>query len=134
MEADEPHMILFDTNVIIDMSNNPENAAWDIYSKEPAAVCGITITELYRGFRNDREKEKIERLLSGFQIIPIEQNDWKEAGLLIAELRDSGVTVPFQDAIIAYLVIKNNCVVLTSDKHFKLIKACDERLQLMLNS
>lgn len=132
MERNEPYMILFDTNIIINMVNNPQDSSWEIYFKEKACICGITITELYRGLKTEQEKNKIEEMLSGFEIIKIEQEDWKQAGLFIASLRENGLSVPFQDAIIAYMGIKTNSRILTYDKHFKLINACDERVKLVL--
>lgn len=56
--------------------------------------------------------------------------DWKEIGLFIADLRNTGLTVPFQDAVIAYLAIKYECTLFTNDKHFKLIQTVNEKLLL----
>jgi predicted nucleic acid-binding protein len=38
--------------------------------------------------------------------------------------------VPFQDGIIAYLAIKNDCQIWTLDNHFKLIKTVVPSLKL----
>lgn len=46
-------------------------------------------------------------------------------------LRDSGLIVPVQDAIISYLALKFNCSICTKDKHFKLIKDVEEKLTLI---
>lgn len=131
MEADESHMILFDTNEVINMMNNPQDSAWNIYYQGTACICGITVTELFRGIKIPDQIEIVEEILSGFELLEIEKDDWKKAGLFIAKLRDSGLTVPFQDAMIAYMGIKTSARVLTSDKHFKMIQVCDARLKLV---
>ncbi len=45
-------------------------------------------------------------------------------------LRKSGLTVPYPDAIIAFIAIKNDASVWTNDKHFKLIQAAVDELKL----
>ena len=43
-------------------------------------------------------------------------------------LRKNGLSVPFQDAVLAYLAIKHNCKILTKDKHFSMMKIIDDRI------
>lgn len=131
MEARKSHMILFDTNEIINMINNPQSPVWNIYYQEESCICGITITEIFRGIKLPEEIESVKQILSGFNFIEIEKEDWEQAGILIARLRDNGLTVPFQDAIIAFMGIKTGAKILSSDKHFKMIQICDKRLQLV---
>ena len=49
---------------------------------------------------------------------------------IFAKLKKSGLTIPFQDGIIAYLAIKNDCQLWTFDNHFKLIKTVVPVLKL----
>lgn len=91
----------------------------------------MPITELYRGIKNAKEEKAVELFVSFIDSLPLQNNDWKQIGLFIAKLRDSGLIVPVQDAIISYLAIKYNCSVCTNDKHFKKIKAADEKLKLI---
>ena len=60
-----------------------------------------------------------------------EKADWIEIAELFIKLKKSGVTVPFQDGIISYLAIKNNCKVWTKDCHFKVIQAVIPVLELV---
>lgn len=41
-----------------------------------------------------------------------------------------GLSVPFQDAVLAYLSIKYDCKILTLDKHFPMMKVLDDRIGL----
>ena len=43
----------------------------------------------------------------------------------------NGLSVPYADAIIAFITIKNGLSLLTRDKHFKLIQVIDPRLKLL---
>lgn len=123
-------MILLDTNIVIDMINNEDDSHWELLQQESVVLCGIVITELYRGIKNAKEEKAIELFVNSVDSLSLQNEDWKSIGLFIAKLRDSGLIVPVQDAIISYLALKYNCSVFTNDKHFKLIKTVEERLQL----
>ncbi len=123
-------MILLDTNIVIDMINNEDDSHWNLLQEDSVVLCGIVITELYRGIKNEKEEKAIELFVNSMDSLPLQNDDWKQIGLFIAKLRDSGLIVPVQDAIISYLAIKYNCSVCTNDKHFKMIKAAEEKLQL----
>lgn len=124
-------MILLDTNIVIDMINNSGDEHWSFFQQDFVVLCGIVITELYRGIKNQKEERAVELFVNSVDSLPLKQDDWKQIGIFIAKLRDSGLIVPVQDAIIAYLSIKYNCSLCTNDKHFKLIKNVNENLSLM---
>lgn len=124
-------MILLDTNIVIDMINNSSDEHWSFFQQDSVVLCGIVITELYRGIKNQKEERAVELFVNSVDSLPLKQDDWKQIGIFIAKLRDSGLIVPVQDAIIAYLSIKYNCSLCTNDKHFKLIKNVNENLSLM---
>lgn len=124
-------MILLDTNIVIDMINNQNDEHWLLLQKDSVVLCGIIITELYRGIKNLSEEKAIELFVNSLDCLPLKNDDWKYIGLFIARLRDHGLIVPVQDAIISYLAIKNSCSVCTNDKHFTLIKSVEEKLQLI---
>ncbi|WP_407400698.1 PIN domain-containing protein [Treponema sp.] len=123
-------MILLDTNIVIDMINNQNDPHWDLLHQENIVLCGIVIAELYRGIKNQNEGKAIELFVNSVDSLPLQEDDWKQIGLFIAKLRDSGLIVPLQDATISYLALKFNCSVCTNDKHFKLIREVEEELQL----
>ena len=49
---------------------------------------------------------------------------------MLYKLRSNGVTVPFQDALIAYTAINNDVPLKTKDKHFQLIRTILPALML----
>ena len=90
----------------------------------------MIFTELLRGSKNPKESEKLKTALDCFEYLTFEKQDWLEISSLFAKLKKSGLTIPFQDGIIAYLAIKNDCQLWTFDNHFKLIKTVVPVLKL----
>ena len=121
-------MILLDTNVIIDMLNNEDDSRWNFLLQEECVICGVVISELYSGIRSKKEEKAIELFVNSIDSLLMEQNDWLQIGNFICNLRKNGLSVPFQDAVIAYLSVKNNCKILTNDKHFSMMKIIDNRI------
>ena len=123
-------MILVDTNILIDFWKNPTSEKQLIFEQEEIATCGVIFTEILRGSKNPKESEKLKTALECFEYLSFEKQDWLEVACLFVKLKKSGLTVPFQDGIIAYLAIKNDCQIWTLDNHFKLIKTVVPSLKL----
>ncbi len=124
-------MILVDTNIIIDFWDNPTDEAKKIFEDNEIATCGVIKTELLRGSNSDEQFSQIEKALRDFKYLAFSENDWISLSKLFITLRKNGLAVPFQDAVIAYLAIKNNCEVWTNDKHFKLMQVVLNELKLL---
>lgn len=123
-------MILFDTNVVIDMINNKNDEHWNLLKQDNIVLCEIVIAELYRGIRNKTEEKAVELFVNSMDCLELNESDWKQIGCFILKLKSEGITVPFQDAVIAYLAIKFNCILCSNDKHFALINTVEKRLKL----
>ncbi len=123
--------ILVDTNILIDYLKNPTDNATKIFEQNEIATCGVIVTELLRGSKSSKETQKLKAALECFDYLDFEKSDWIEIAELFIKLKKSGVTVPFQDGIISYLAIKNNCKVWTKDAHFKVIQSVIPILELL---
>lgn len=123
-------MILFDTNVIIDMINNEDDFHWTLLNQENCVVCGIVISELYSGIKNKKELSAIRLFINSVDSLPLEESDWKSLGEFICKLKKNGLSVPYQDAVIAYLSLKYNCKIATKDNHFKLMQKIERKINL----
>ena len=123
-------MILVDTNIIIDFWNKPTAKVKKIFEKNDIAICGVIKTELLRGSNSDSQFLHIETALNGFYYLDFIENDWIELAKQFITFKETGLTVPFQNAIIAYLGIKYDCKIWTNDKHFKLMQAAIPKLKL----
>lgn len=123
-------MILIDTNVIIDLWKNESDIAADVFAKEAVCICGVVRSELMHGAYSEKNLEEISEKLNYIKEINISSAEWDEFGRFLHKLRTSGISLPYADALIAFIAIKNNLEIMTRDKHFQLIQAVDERLKL----
>ena len=123
-------MILLDTNVIIDLLNNEDDSRWNLLNQEDCVLCGIVISELYSGIKSKKEEKAVELFVNSLDCLSVEEGDWQKIGQLISNFKKNGLSVPFQDAVLAFLSIKYNCKILTSDKHFPMMKVLDDRIML----
>ena len=123
-------MILLDTNVIIDLLNNEDDSRCVLLNQEDCVICGIVISELYSGIRSKKEEKAVELFVNSLDCLSVEESDWQKIGQLIFNFKKNGLSVPFQDAVLAYLSIKYGCKILTLDKHFPMMKVLDDRIML----
>ena len=123
-------MILLDTNVVIDLLNNEDDSRWDLLNQEDCVICGIVISELYSGIRSKKEEKAVELFVNSFDCLSVEEGDWQKIGQLISHFKKNGLSVPFRDAVLAFLSIKYGCKILTLDKHFPMMKVLDDRIGL----
>jgi len=122
--------ILADSNVYIDFWKKPNQRIIDTFSTEDVVICGVVKCELLHGAKSDADFTRIRDALDEFEELAFEESDWEKLGIQLYKLRTKGITVPFQDAIIALLSIKHGVPIWTNDKHFALIKAVFPDLQL----
>ncbi len=123
-------MILVDTNVIIDFWNKPNDESAKIFENNEIATCGVIKTELLRGSNSEEQFSQMEEALNDFIYLPFSEKDWILLSKQFITLKQNGLAVPFQDAMIAYLAIKHNCELWTNDKHFKLMQVVLPELKL----
>ncbi len=113
-------MILLDTSIVIQLCRRPLGSTPIALPQDDVCICGVTTAEMLQGIRSDREAFFVSEMLSRFHHIPIEEDVWSETGLLLRELRRSGITIPFPDAIIMAVARQQNLAVWTTDTHFSL--------------
>ena len=102
-------MILVDTNVIIDFWDKPTEEVKNILEENDIAICGVIKTELLRGSNSEKQFSQMEEALNDFTYLSFSEKDWISLARQFITLKKNGLVVPFQDAIIAYIAIKNNC-------------------------
>lgn len=123
-------MILVDTNVIIDFWDKPTEEVKNILEENDIAICGVIKTEILRGSNSEKQFSQMEEALNDFTYLSFSEKDWISLARQFITLKKNGLVVPFQDALIAYIAIKNNCEVWTNDKHFKLMQNVFPELKL----
>lgn len=118
-------LILIDTDILIDVGRNIEEAVNYLARIEQQKVSGIsTITkmELLVGSRNKRELKEIEEFVLRFQIINLNETIADKAFDLLKDYRLShGLLIP--DALIAATAIASGVPLVTKNQRdFKFIK------------
>ena len=117
---------LFDTDILIDVSRNVEQAISFIEDFEAREIIGIsTVTqmELLVGCQNKKEFSKLERFLGRFQIIAFDAAISNTAVDLLQEYRLShNLLIP--DALIAATAITHNLPLASKNQRdFRFIKS-----------
>jgi hypothetical protein len=120
-------MVLVDSSVWIealrrDGDPHTKLALEALLEADEAGWCGPVKLEVMGGARTSERK----RLAFFFQAVPyceVESGAWSNAVRLSWTLRDAGVTVPWNDLLIATLAIDLGCRVYAHDQHFERIAA-----------
>ena len=123
-------MILADTNIFIDFWNSADDKIASIFEKEDVAICGFVRAELLHGAVYKKNFDSITNILGAFEELNLTVEDWQQLGDNLYKLRKKGVQVPFPDAIIATIALKNDIPIWTGDQHFKLIQKVFSKLKL----
>lgn len=123
-------MVLVDTNIIIDIWKNPDNENTKIFTEEEVCICGVVRSELMHGAFSEKNLHEISNKLDYLKEYNIKENEWSEFGKFLFRLRTNGITLPYADALIAFIAIRNDIQVLTKDKHFEIIRTVEPMLKL----
>lgn len=123
-------MVIVDSNVFIDIWKGQGDSFSEVFRTERVCICGVIRSELLHGAYSEKNLNEISEKLNLITQVDIASSDWNDFGRFLYELRTNGLTVPFQDALIAYTAILYDASVLSKDKHFKLIQVVDPRLRL----
>ena len=123
-------MILIDTSIIIGFLRHPDEKTAQIFATENIAICGVVKAELLHGAHSLEDCKRILSALSDFPCLDMQPSDWEFLGRNLYRLRSHGLTLPFQDAVIATLAIVHQASIWTNDKHFSRIKSLLPELQI----
>ena len=123
-------MTLVDTSVLIDFLRSGDPKLLGLFRSLPGAICGVTRAEVLHGARNPADLGRVLSVLNAFQQISIPDPMWDTVGDLLAALRAGGVTVPFNDAMIAAVSVSAGLELWTRDAQFQLIQRVEPRLVL----
>jgi len=123
-------MIIVDTTVWIDFfaeRSLPHVAALEtiIKRRENICICGIILTEVLQGIRQDTEFRKTRDLFNTLILLPMPYTVFLRSAEIYRKLRKKGITIrkPL-DCIIASVAIENDIPLLHNDKDFQPIEKC----------
>jgi predicted nucleic acid-binding protein len=96
---------------------------------ERVFVPGINLQEVLQGIRNNEQFKQIRDALACFPSLETSRDDSIFAAELFNTCRAKGIQASTIDFLIASIVIRNNCILLSADKDFVHIsKHCELRL------
>ena len=121
-------MILLDTNILIEILKDNRKTIEQVQSlNQTLAISSITVMELYYGARNKTEVNKLEKFVSLFEIIHLNEAISSHATRLVKTYAKSH-KLDIPDSLIAATALVSRVALLTyNTKDFKYIK----RLELV---
>ena len=120
-------MILIDTSIWINYFRNsphPYVALVDrlIQKNEEIATCGVVLTEVLQGVRDEREARILLQLFERMPVLTLDTNGYILAAEIYRKARQSGHTIRrTTDCLIAACAIHHSAVLLHHDKDFDII-------------
>jgi predicted nucleic acid-binding protein len=123
-------MTLVDTSVVIDYLRSGDAKLLGLFQSLPGAICGVTRAEVLHGARNPADRARVLAVLDAFPLVPIPDAMWDSVGDLLAVLRSGGVTVPFNDAMIAAVAVSLGVELWTRDNQLQHVQRVEPRLTL----
>lgn len=117
-------MILVDTSVWIDFltgKDSPQARAITslVKGREDICICGIVLTEVLQGIRDNKEYKKTEAVLSELIFLPMTQEIFLLAASIYRICRSRGITIRNStDCMIAATCIQHGVGILHNDRDF----------------
>jgi predicted nucleic acid-binding protein len=94
-------------------------------------ACGPVLAELVAGARPP-DRASLVASLAGLPWAELDHNAWQSVGLLAAELRDLGQTLPLTDLEIAVAAHTAGATLWTADRHFERVATLLDGFELRL--
>jgi predicted nucleic acid-binding protein len=88
---------------------------------ESAYTSEVIIMEILRGAKSDKEYAMLCDDFLALRQLEINHEVWETAWGLAYNLRKKGANVPLTDVLISALSLHYKCILLHSDKHYRLI-------------
>lgn len=122
-------MILIDSTVWVDFFNNSQSSQVAKLEKslneyEDLCICGVILTEILQGIRNNNQYLKTKMYLESLIFLPMNYATFIKAAEIYRYLRKRGITIRKPvDCMIAAVSIENNVPLLHNDRDFDHIEA-----------
>ena len=117
-------MILVDTTIWIDFfrgQDTPEVLCLErlISENVDICVCGVILTEVLQGVREDKDYDAVSTRFESFIYLPMGQMTFKKSAEIYRTLRRKGVTIRNTvDCMIAAVAIEHDIPLLHNDRDF----------------
>lgn len=122
--------VLVDSNIFIDFWKHPTEELIRFFSEQDAAYCNVIAAELLQGAVSEKNIREMTDSLKNLVFLSLGENIWEQLGQLLYDLRIHGITVPFQDVVIALVAAENDVPLFSNDSHFEMIQKVLPELKL----
>lgn len=109
-------------------SSGPATRVEELVLKGEATWCDMTLVELWNGARGVREQRELTQMEKEITLLPVNTGVWQAARRLARRCRDSGLTVPTADLVIAACAVEHRIALEHCDEHFDSIMPLAEKL------
>jgi predicted nucleic acid-binding protein len=115
-------MVLVDSSVWIEAARKYGDLSCKValealLEEYEAALCAPVRLEVLGGARS-KDRRRLMGYFDSLPYSPLEERDWNAAVLNNWSLRDAGLTIPWNDILVATLALRGNCRVYARDAHF----------------
>ena len=123
-------MICFDSDLIVDLLKQKQNAVSKLKSLRGETIASTEVNYfeiLYGVFKkrqfSEKELDLIEKFFDSIVTIALDHSSAYNAAKVSGDLEKEGLTIGFNDSLIAGICVTNHCSILTKNvKHFSRIK------------
>jgi predicted nucleic acid-binding protein len=125
-------MTVVDTSVWIDLFAGKESPQVKfleslIERRDDICICGVILTEVLQGIRDEKEYSDTESMLANLLFLPMRRDTFLLAATIYRALRARGLTIRNSvDCMIAAVCIENEIRLLHNDRDFDLLAAHSE--------
>jgi predicted nucleic acid-binding protein len=123
-------VILLDTSVLVRYLRTASPAIREVLASTDCAICGVTRAEILHGARTAQDAGALGKAMDAFIQLPIQQATWDHLGDHLAQLRASGLPMPFPDVLLAAVAIDYDADLWAYDAHFRAIQGIIKKLKL----
>lgn len=115
-------MVLVDSSIWIEAARRQGDlqvkvALEALLDEAQAAWCSPVKLEVLGGARRE-ERRALDHFFSVIPYISTREENWEDAKRLAWEVRDNGLTVPWNDILIASIGLRLGCRIYAQDRHF----------------
>ncbi len=118
-------MACLETTFLIDLlrgSQEIKDLKEELEKEGLLSVAAPSVMEIWAGAMtanlSQKNKTKINELISSLSVLPLDERSAKEAGEIEAKLLKSGSTIEVEDTMIAAICIVNGEKLVTRDEHY----------------
>lgn len=123
-------MLLVDSGIVIAYLRTREARLQELLQTRQAAVTGVVRAEVMAGAKDPADDADTELALNALGQVDFPHALWDDVGRNRGKLFAAGLSIPFNDVVLATLAIHLDIDLWSRDRHFPMIQAVLPALKL----